>query len=63
MKNNVLSSGRAKSGRIDDDAAVAGFFEEDEAEEREAALSSPVKGRQRLTSKVSHFLGSTRVQH
>lgn len=33
---------------------TSGFLEEDEAVEREAAISSPVKGGQRLNSKVCH---------
>lgn len=32
-----------------------GFLEENEYEEREAALSSPIKGGQRLSSKVSYI--------
>lgn len=40
---------------LDEDAASCGFLE-DEREEREAALSSPIKGKQRLNSKVSHIL-------
>jgi hypothetical protein len=33
-------------------SAVATFLDEDESVERDAALSSPIKGNQRLTSKV-----------
>lgn len=35
-----------------DNSAVSAFLEEDESAERDAALTSPIKGKQRLSSKV-----------
>jgi hypothetical protein len=40
---------------VDEDAGC-GFLEEEEEGEREAALSSPVKGKKMLNSSVSHIL-------
>lgn len=39
-------------GPKEEDAGYGGFADEDESAERQAALSSPVKGKQTLTSKV-----------
>jgi hypothetical protein len=47
----------AKKIKLDNrDATTSRFLEEDEAVEREAALLSPIKGNQRLNSKVRHIL-------
>lgn len=39
----------------EDDNQYGGFVDEDEEVEREAAMSSPIKGKQRLTSTVCSF--------
>ena len=44
---------------LDNDTELYGFSEgEDDTKEREAALSSPVKGNQRLSTKVSYEINS-----
>ena len=47
-----------KKLKLDDhvDLTTSGFFKDDETVEREAAISSPVKGSQRLNSKVCYIL-------
>lgn len=46
----------SQSQALDEDATSCGFLEEDEVGERQAALSSPIKGKKRLNSKVSRTL-------
>jgi hypothetical protein len=54
-KNNAPKK-QVEYEHLDNDATSCGLLEEGEGEEREAALSSPIKRNQRLTSKVSHIL-------
>ena len=51
VENNVVT----KKEPTSDDNMSCGFLEEDETEERDAALSSPIKGKKRLTNAVSHM--------
>ena len=48
---NIPPERQVKSEPSRDDAASQ-LFEEDEAEEREAALSSPIKGGKRVSNEV-----------
>jgi hypothetical protein len=52
-KKQVKTKVKAKD--INNDS-LYGFLDEDKAVEREVALSSPIKGRQRLSSMVSNVL-------
>jgi hypothetical protein len=45
---------KAKLDPEETNSATPAFLDEDESAERDAALSSPIKGNQRLTSKVCH---------
>ena len=52
----VPTKKKAKSKPVTVDLAVSAFLDdEDETAERDAARTSPIKGRQRLTSKVRHY--------
>ena len=51
VENNVVT----KKEPTSDDNMSCGFLEEDETEERDAALSSPIKGKKQLTNAVSHM--------
>jgi hypothetical protein len=52
LSNTRLQPEKKKRKSENHDLTTSGFLEEDEAVEREAAISSPVKGNQRLNSKV-----------